>query len=303
MSSSRVSMGGLISAAALAASLCGAAHGQAAKFVLFGDAIQEAADLSITQQFVHPITSPYFHEDSFVTSDLRAWFLYHQFPGESLIGGGHAFVEALQVRLALTPSVQLVAYKDGFTQFDTPLVNEDGVNDVAAGLKWAFLQDYKNQFHAALGAGFQFPWGDQDILQNDAEVRFWSSINKGFDRLHLGATLNVFLATGDDDALGNSDRLSWHVHADYGVCDWFSPVVEFNGYHIINAGVSPLPFHGLDVGNFGLGEDDPVVAFGAGFEIRPIGALGLRFAWEIPITDNDDDLFSQRITASVRFSF
>lgn len=65
---------------------------------------------------------------------------------------------------------------------------------------------------------------------------------------------------------------------------------------------SPLPFHGLDVGNFGKGEDDPAVSFGAGFEIRPIENLGLRFAWEIPITDNED-LFGQRITASVVFSF
>lgn len=294
---------GVAAAAGLSLGLASSASAQAGKFVLFGEHPKEAADLSITQRFVHPITSPYYHEDSLITSDVRAWFLYHQFPGESLIGGGHAFVEALQIRLAITPTVQLVAYKDGLIQFDTPLVDEDGANDVAAGLKWAFYQDYENQFHAALGAGFQFPWGDQEVLQNDAEVRFWASVNKGFDKLHLGATLNFLLATGDDDALGNSDRMSWHVHADYGLCDWFSPVVEFNGYHVINAGTSPLPFHGLDVGNFGLGEDDPVVSFGAGFEIRPMPELGLRFAWEIPLTDNDDDLFSQRITASIVFEF
>lgn len=32
--------------------------------------------------------------------------------------------------------------------------------------------------------------------------------------------------------LGNSDTFTWHLHADYQVCKYFSPVLEVNGYHV-----------------------------------------------------------------------
>ena len=36
---------------------------------------------------VHPATAPYWHEDSFVTNDLRPVFAYHHFPREILAWG------------------------------------------------------------------------------------------------------------------------------------------------------------------------------------------------------------------------
>lgn len=58
---------------------------------------------------VHPITTPYYHEDSFIGTDLRPVFVYHKFPGE-ILGGNRATVTALQLRIQLTKSLQLVAY-------------------------------------------------------------------------------------------------------------------------------------------------------------------------------------------------
>lgn len=279
------------------------APAQHAGFVLFGEPNPAAADLPPEHRFVHPISSPYYHEDSFVTTDIRAWYVYHDFPRASLIDGGHAQVAAVQARIALTERLQLVAYKDGYVWFNSGLLDEDGWNDIGAGLKFNFLQDFENQFHAAVGAGYEFPWGDAKVLQNDANVRLWTSLNKGFDRLHLGATANFLIDTSGDDALGNSDRFFWHLHADYYLLPWFSPVIEFNGYHAFDDDDEVVPFSGIDVANLGGGDD--VVTLGVGGEIRPLPddpRLGLRFAYETPLTTGDD-LFGFRWTFSIIWSF
>ncbi len=280
----------------------GTAQAQHAGFVLFGEPDPAAAEAPETHHFVHPVTGPYFHEDSFVTTDIRPCFVYHDLPTVSPIDGGSAKVYAVQARLALTNSLQLVAYKDGYVDFDSGLVDDEGWNDIAAGIKWKFYSDWANQLHAAVGVGYEVKTGNGRVLENDDELRFWASVNKGFDRLHLGATINGFLKTGDQDALGDSDRLSWHLHADYYVCEWFSPVLEINGYHTLNEGHAVLPFQGVDVANLGGGKGEDVVTIGIGGEFRPIHNLALRAAYETPLTDTED-LFGYRWTLSAVFSF
>ena len=57
-----------------------ASQAQHARFVLLGDPTPEAAEVPVEQKHVHPVSAGFFHEDSFVTSDVRVWFLYHDFP-------------------------------------------------------------------------------------------------------------------------------------------------------------------------------------------------------------------------------
>ena len=172
----------------------GAAHacGQQAGFVLLQDYRGRAVELPPEHRFVHPVTAPFFHEDAFVTTDLRAWYLYHDLPKSSPIDGGKATAVALQLRLALTDRVQLVAYKDGYTIVDSGLVEDEGFNDIALGLKVKLVQDWENQLHVAVGVGYEFAVGEDEVFQDDDEWRFWVSANKGFDRLHLGAVVNFF---------------------------------------------------------------------------------------------------------------
>lgn len=284
--------------------VAGVAHAQHADFVLFGKPNPDAAAAPAENRFVHPLTGPYYHEDSFITSDVRAWFVYHNVRDDIALGGGDAFVAALQLRLAITDRIQLVAYKDGFIWLDTPLINQDGWNDIAAGLKFAAIQDYKENFHWSLGAGYEFPWGDNKVLQNDGEVRLWTSLDKGFGPFHIGATFNYFFPTsGRNDDFGNGQHLSWHLHADYRVCDWFSPVLEFNGYHQLTGNDSGLAFHGADVGNLGNGLGDPAITAAVGVEFRPVEKLGLRGAFEFPLNSTDQQLFGWRLTFSIVYSF
>ena len=278
----------------------GSAQAQHAKFVLLEDA--DTPDQPAEHTAVHPLTAPYANGDAFVTTDVRPWFVYHDFPDSSAIDGGSAKAYAAQLRLALTNELQLVAYKDGYTDFDSGLVDEEGWNDAAAGLKWKVLEDWEHQLHGAMGAGYEAKTGDSRVLSNDDEWRLFGSLNKGFDRLHLGATGNVFLKTGDQGAFGDADRTSWHLHADYRVNRWFSPVVEVNGYHTFNEGTAALPFQGVDLANLGGGEDEDVITAAAGAEFRFNEAVSLRGAYELPVTSNDD-LFGYRWTFSAVWSF
>lgn len=277
------------------------AQAQYAKFVLFGESNKDAAAAPVENTFVHPLTSPYHHEDSFVTSDVRVWFATHHLP-DSALGGGNIHTAAVQVRLALTDRLQLVAYKDGYMWIDSGAIDESGWVDIAAGLKYAIVQDYKENFHWSVGAGYEMPVGDPSVLQNDDEWRIWTSVNKGWENFHLGGTLNLFLADEKSDELGNSDRLSWHLHADYYVNEWFSPVLEMNGFHILKAGTSAIPFQGVDVFNLGTGAGDPVITLAPGVEFRPIKEVGLRAAFEFPLTSNED-VYGSRWTFSAVYSF
>lgn len=290
-------------AATVGSAFAPAAEAQHANWILSGDPVQAGLDIPADRRHVHPVTSPYTHENSFVTTDVRAWFINHEFPGDSGIGGGSAQVYAVQVRVALTDRLQLVAYKDGFVQFNTEAVDDSGINDLAAGLKWNFLQDWDNNLHAAVGVGYEIGLGDDEVLQGDDELRLWGSVDKGFGRLHVGATANLLLAVGGEDALGDSDRLHWHARADYFVNSWFSPVVELNGYHVLSEGSNtPLPFSGVDVANLGGGEGEDVITVGFGAEFRVIDNVALRGAYEVPLTKNTD-LFGERLSLSAVFSF
>jgi hypothetical protein len=153
------------------------ATAQHANTVLFGEPNPAGTALPAERTAVHPVTAPYFNEDAFVTSDLRAWYVQHEF-GSTL--GGSASVAALQIRVALTEDIQFVAYKDGFVDFKDNAIDDSGMNDLAAGIKWAFLQDWESDMHAAVGIGYELGIGDEEVLQDDDEVRVWASYNNGW---------------------------------------------------------------------------------------------------------------------------
>lgn len=289
-------------AAACLALLASSASAQHAGFVLFGNPDAAYANQPKEQTFVMPATSPYFNESSFITTDARLWYAYQQFDDNTPLGGGHGQVAAAQFRLAITDRLQLVAYKDGYMWLDSDNLSESGWNDVGAGLKWNFYRDVPGQLHMALGAGYQFPWGDGNVLQNDAEVRMWFSIDKGFDKFHLGGVINALFTPTSDHTYGNSNRLYWDIHMDYYLCEYFSPIIEFNGCNSLQDRYASLPFQGGDLGNFGLGVSDPVVTVGFGGEVRPCSRFAIRTMWETQI-DHQDDLFNWRLTCSIVLPF
>lgn len=281
---------------ALSFLLVGASVNAQGGFVLFGESGEAPA---AEDKFVRPITAPYFNEDSFVTTGIRAWRVDHKL---STVGGDVS-VTALQARLALTQSLQLVAYKDGYVDFDGgALDGRDGFNDIGAGLKWAFLQDWENNFHMAAGVGYEFGWGDDEVLQDTDEARFWLSANKGFGKLHLGGAINYIIAEdGPNDVPANTDMITVHLNADYYVTEWFSPVIGLNGYFAQDAN-SGGP-SGVDAVSLGTGDGEDTITGALGFEVRPLGPdLGIRAAYETELSSGDS-LFGHRWTLSAVYEF
>lgn len=270
-------------------------------------------DVPKEELFVHPISAPYYHEDSFVTSDVRLWYLYHKFSKQTALDGGHLQAVAAQLRLAINDHFQFVAYKDGYSWWDEGLdIMKDGCHDIGFGIKWNFLQDWEEQMHAAVGVGYEVSSGRQAALHDDQEWRLWGSFNKGFGKLHLGGTVNFFYAP--DKAMGSNpiaskdfgsnNYISWHAHADYRACDVFSPVVEMSGYHVVSEGAhNALNFQGTDAVNVAGGKKDYVITTAIGGAVRPgPDWLSFRGAYEFPIS-NKDDIWRWRVTLSAVISF
>ncbi len=96
--------------------------------------------------------------------------------------------------------------------------------------------------------------------------------------------------------------MSWHLRGDYYSNEIFSPVVEVNGYHVLDEGDNaPLPFSGVEVLSRGGGSSEGVVTAAVGGEAR-LGSVGLRAAYESPLTDNEDP-FGWRLTFSAVWGF
>lgn len=332
MSMGRIALVALILVAALAC----AATAQHAKFKLF-DLMEDQPeapadpdakpgetaapekkpwDVDKEQLFVHPVSAPYYHEDSFVTSDVRLWYLYHKFSKQTALGGGHLQAVAVQARIALTDRFQFVANKSGYSWWDEGLdLMNDGCHDIGFGLKWNFLQDWDEQMHAAVGVGYEVASGRQASLHDDEEWRLWGSFNKGFGALHLGGTVNFFYApdkAADSPAtaalqsrdFGSNNYISWHAHADYRACNVFSPVVEMSGYHVVSEGAhNVLNFQGTDAVNVAGGKKNYVITTALGGAFRPGPEwLEIRGAYEFPIS-NKDDIWRWRATLSAVISF
>lgn len=318
-------------AALVLASACGStASAQHANFVLFGEPTQGVKGMDPSNRFVQPVTSIYFNESSFVTSDIRVSAMFHDFPDE--VAADNAQIYDVQIRLALTSQFQLMVYKLGYTSFDgsgTRLSQSaadgttetfsppNGANDLGVGLKWNFLQDWGNNLHAAVGVGYEFGIGDS-YFQNDDEVRVWLSVDKGMGAWHVGGTFNYRYGNDDrnvifgglnqigqpvgifDNASGDAQIISFHLRTDYHVNKWVSLFAEFNAYIPVstNAGQDGT---GLgDLGNRNTSEKTYTIGVGA--EVRPIENLGIRGAYEFSV-GSDDDLFGNRVTVSAVYSF
>ncbi|HRH99089.1 MAG TPA: hypothetical protein PLB55_24320 [Prosthecobacter sp.] len=104
----------------------------------------EAADWRVNT--ISPVTNPIFFEDPVIRSEIRPIFAYHTIDNGFITGGGHATLYALQIRYALTDRLALIATQDGHLDVDSPVLNVDGWMDLAAGFKYALINDLEHQF-------------------------------------------------------------------------------------------------------------------------------------------------------------
>ena len=256
--------------------------------------------------FHDPISNPLYHESALINTQLKFLYIHHTFPDDNALAGGDLDIAALQIRVALTERLAFIAVKDGYTWFNPGLLpNEtEGWNDFSAGLKYAFYVSEEHDMVAT--TGFRYLWrsGAQRILQGSAdELSPFISVAKGFGDLHLHGNLTYRIGIEEDDS---NDVFQWSFHADYEVAKGIAPVVEINGLHYVDDGTrTPLSVGGLDYSNFGSTnvEGNTVVwaGVGASFKLTPNITLGATY--EFPLTDEDDDIMNDRVTAALTFTF
>jgi len=94
-----------------------------------------------------------------------------------------------------------------------------------------------------------------------------------------------------------------HFHADYHLTNWFSPVIELNGYFVTSEGAGVAPFSGVDAVAIAGGKGEETLTGAIGGEFRPFGPeLGIRAAYETQL-NSSESLFGHRWTVSTVYAF
>jgi len=115
--------------------------------------------------FVMPMSMPYLFEDPFITTGVNVVGIWHDYPTgrKSVFQGGDAWVTAVQARVAITDRLAFIATKDGYAWHrpDNELLrNDQGFFDIAAGFKYALIDDRENNFILTPSLRIDIPVGN-----------------------------------------------------------------------------------------------------------------------------------------------
>ncbi len=262
--------------------------------------------LSGYDSFTMPVSNPLYFEDPFITTDLRFLYIYHKIPGGSVLRGGQVHVAAMQIRVALTEKLALIATKDGYSWVDSHITSAgDGWNDLAVGLKYVLYSNPADQ--EILTAGLRWEWdnGSSDAWQggDSHEINPFFSYGKGWDRWHFLGMLGGRIATDRTDA---NSSVVWGLHLDYELTETFKPLVEVNGTHwVTNADRLPLGQDYLDVGSLGASKASGRDFFSAavGFRWQAMDNVSVGFAYEFPLESASENVEDYRFTFNTVVSF
>jgi len=257
------------------------------------------------EHFYNPVGNPLYFESPLIQTQARLLFIHHEFSDGSQVQGGDLNVYALQVRVALTDSIAFIATKDGISDLNAGILPQDsGWNDLAVGLKWAFVADREKDLVATLGFRWMFDNGDDGVLQSGVnEFSPFISMAKGWDKFHLMANVTGRMPTNSDD--GNY-VLQWDLHLDYEVLPGIAPILELHGLHYLSDGERfALSVGGLDYTNLGSNDvaGSTVVWFGAGARIKFTPHASLGATYEYALTNINADIMEQRITVDFELTW
>jgi hypothetical protein len=278
-----------------------------------------AADSTETwlDKTISPVSNPIYFEDPRITSEVRPIFMQHYLPetfhfqGGNVPLGGDVRVYALQLRYALTDRLGLIATKDGYIEFrpDHTLTHEYGWANLAAGLKYALVDNREKQLIVTPGFTFEIPTGNSDVMQGrgDGEWNLFVSAEKGFDNFHVTGNLGFRIPNNFDD---QTAQAHYSLQLDYYVCQYFIPFFAANGYTMLSngdhklLGAVDLNTEMYDLINFGstAARGHTQITVGGGFRSRLLPNLDLGVAYEAGVS-NPEGIFDGRITADVIWRF
>ncbi len=278
--------------------------------------------------FVPPMMQPFFFEDPFITTGISGWGLWHEFPGDSILDGGHLWMGAIQARIAITDRLAFIATKDGWVDFEPGLSlldNRRGFADLGFGFKVAAIDMPEVPFILTPSLRLEIAQGSRDVLQGNGDGLLKPAISAawGHGNFHVIGDIGMEIPF-DPDA--ESTSLFYHLHLDYAVHRFLVPFVEIGGFTYTDGGdgstqvrlrggqAVPLrtaqallgadPEEGYDYANLGSPgvAGHTVVAGAIGVRVPISRHLILGAAWEAPLTPSRDVL-RQRATLNVTLEF
>jgi hypothetical protein len=278
--------------------------------------------------FEMPIVAPYLFEDPFITTNAVPYFLWHDFPEQSVFDGGALYAAALQLRVALTDRVAIIATKDGFVwnRNGNPLLEDSqGYMNIAAGVKVALWQDREAGQIVSAILRVEAPTGSSDQYQGYKSGMAVPSLSGAF-RTGPVRWIGDLGAQIPFDGRDLSSSIFYHLYAGLDVTPVVQPFVQISGLRWLESGNGSLPirlksggtldlddvqtaldtgrFEGADVVNLGSPQVDglDLITAAAGVHV-PLGEyVTLSVAYERPITE-PKGIFQQRITSALVIEF
>ena len=247
-------------------------------------------------RFISPMTNPVFFEDPRTLTEARAFFLQHRVPVAA--GGGDIQLMAVQLRAAITDRLSIIATKDGFASSSNALI-DDGWADVAAGLKYNFYRNVREQRLMSGGFTYEMPVGTPRTLQGNGDGEFHIFLTGATEIFGDGHWISASGFRLPADPSAESSMWYWSNHFDYRVLERWYILTEFNWFNWIGAGVNTtVPgVEGGDLFNFGsvgvAGNNIVTNAVGVKFKRSKHRELGIAF--EYPLTDRED-VIENRLT-------
>lgn len=244
-------------------------------------------------RYVPSVTNPLFNETPFITTEAKPIYIYHHIPNDFLTGGGSVNVVALQARVALTERLGFIATADGYSwvDFDNVLPDDEGWNDLAAGLKYAFYSDPAEGTIGTIGLRYTAPTGtlkSGGIKLNGTGNGYLNAFATGaklFDKAQLQGSLGTQIALSDK----NWSFFHASLHADYEVAKGIFPLVEANLIAPFDGGdrLKGLNLTGADIVDIGASDPENILSLGAGARFRLSDSIVAGAAFEKNVLENN----------------
>ncbi len=272
-----------------------------------------------------PISNPTLFDLAVPRTALHAIYMHHKFPSKinttagKLDMGGDLNLYALGFEYAIGERFSIIGLKDGYVDFnpDNTFTSEEGFANIAAGVKYAFIYSPESQYAMSGSAILELPLGDEEIFQGEGD----GSINLSLQNLKLVNQWQFSSSLGCQIPFDSSfSTNAWaSAHVSYELNRWFIPLLEVNYFRVLDNGdgASRYPdqagggvaavaeFEGADLLNWGAANSDGAdyATVALGFRSRLTGQLDLGVAYELPLTDEKNNITESRLTVDLFYTF
>jgi hypothetical protein len=290
--------------------------------------------------FIPPTSMPYLFEDPFITTEISAHAIWHDFPWDSVFRGGDAWVAAIQARLAITDRLAFIASKDGYTWLrpgsNSQISADQGFFDITAGFKYALIDRPEDGFIFTPALRVDLPVGQKRVFSGNGGGVVIPSVSSayGMGPVHLIGSTGWRLPFSSDK---ESTSIFYNLHLDVAAVEFLVPFLELNGTTWTHSGhgerrvktkafgsvpLTPAQdvvhnqppaglgqtdrrrWEGADVVNLGSRgvAGNTILTLAAGARI-PVGKnVSFGAYYEFPLTDRED-IFGQRVDLNAMYTF